>query len=206
MSYQKLIPRLLENKRLIIGLGSGRCGTTSLAHLLNMQDDTDITHEDHVEGIFGLTRDSEVNLALFCLIDMLARDESIVGDIGYHWLKFVPTLMAFQGNKRFICLKRDKEETINSFVNYPIQKTNPMSNSTREEFENYYDQYYLQTDYYGMRYPETFRTFQIDSLNSETGQRDILNFLGFTNHKYDVGVKLNVSEEDNVISYAYGGR
>lgn len=205
MSYKLLIPELLANKRLIIGLGSGRCGTTSLAHLLNIQDDSNITHEDHVEGIFGLTRDSEASLALFCLVDILARNSFTVGDIGYHWLKFIPTLMAFKGDKRFICLKRDKEETINSFVNYPIQKTNPMSNSTRKEFELYYDHYYLKTDYYCTKYPEIFKTFSTDSLNSEDGQRDILNFLGFANHKYDIGVKLNVSEESGVVSYALRG-
>jgi len=198
MSYKLLIPKLLENRRLIIGLGSGRCGTTSLAHLLNIQEDSDVTHEYHVEGIFNLLEDSVHSLALFCLIDILGREAKVVGDVSYYWLRYAKILTSFSGDVRFICLQRDKEATIESFMKSPVQIKSPMSQYTKSDFSRHYDEYYMWVNYYAERHPDKFRLFDIEALNTEEGQRSVLNFAGFSTHSYDIGVKLNSREESGV--------
>lgn len=191
MSYSLLIPKLMENRRLIIGLGSGRCGTNSLTHLLNIQEDSEVTHEHHARGIFEVNVDSPNSVIVLCLIDMLGRENKIIGDVCHFWLRYVRLIDSFRGDKRFICLKRDKESTVRSYLSYPVPENNPIHDLDKEGLEVYYDQYYMKAEYYAERYPDRFKIFNMEALNSEEGQRDMLNFVGYTNHKYDVGVKLN---------------
>ena len=35
----------MNNKKVILGIGTGRCGTVSLSHLLNKQKDSRFSHE-----------------------------------------------------------------------------------------------------------------------------------------------------------------
>ena len=57
------IPR--KNKTVVIGIGSGRCGTLSLANLLNKQPHTRVTHE--VRECRGLEWDDGPSVARRCV-------------------------------------------------------------------------------------------------------------------------------------------
>jgi len=158
---------------------------------LNIQEDSNVTHEYHATGVFMINEYSPHSVILFCLIDTLARESKIVGDISHFWLKYINIIEAFEGDKRFICLKRDKEKTIQSYLKYDVPDDNPLFKATYDELSVYYDDYYVQCEYHQKKNPKNFRIFDVEALNSEEGQRDILNFLGYENHIYEVGIKLN---------------
>ncbi|MEM7044980.1 MAG: hypothetical protein AAF543_19405, partial [Pseudomonadota bacterium] len=126
---------------IVIGLGSGRSGTASLAHLLNSQEDAICFHEmnpscvrfhgtlkpilntlDEFQSILDgndpsmLTVDlgREINVATY---ESLCRKKNVrlIGDIAFYYLSYVEMMIEHQKNVRFICLKREKHKTVESW-------------------------------------------------------------------------------------------
>lgn len=106
------------DKQFLIGLGPGRCGTTSLAKLLDLQLDTSISHEafNSSKLDFDLSykyRPTNLEKAIQILSGW---PEPIVGDVAYYWLNHVtPVLEDYNANTKFICLTRNKEDVVESF-------------------------------------------------------------------------------------------
>ncbi len=129
-------------KRIIIGLGSGRSGTASLAHLINRQPNAICFHELNPSSVrFAGTLKPIVNTVeefsailnggdpSLLTVDMTRRPSvetyeelqkiksvKFIGDIGHYYLRYVENLMALQLPISFVCLKRDKEETVQSWM------------------------------------------------------------------------------------------
>jgi hypothetical protein len=102
-------------KKLIIGLGTGRCGTTSLTKFLCLQQSAFVTHE-HKASRIGWYR-SYVGVKTF-IEETLRYPYNIVGDVAFFLLPYVEYIIKEFEDKAelyFICLKRNKVETINSF-------------------------------------------------------------------------------------------
>lgn len=126
---------------IIIGLGTGRCGTQSLAHLLNLQKNAIVTHEKNPDDItwkgsqdiilsnlkeFELTLQtgkSELSIShLPGNKDAIKKIENIthieiVGDVGFYYLKYVDIILQHNPSVKFICLQRDEEDTVQSYIN-----------------------------------------------------------------------------------------
>lgn len=126
---------------IVFGLGTGRCGTTSLASLLNGQPETVCFHElnpscmawSGAEATIGsLMRDFK---AIFggeqpeVTADLVAPNRtaplerarslpkiSAIGDIGSYYLPYVPFMLDRWPDLRFPCLRRDRPEVIASFA------------------------------------------------------------------------------------------
>lgn len=195
-------------RKLIFGLGSGRCGTLSLSNLLNSQVNAEFTHERYPVQ-WGV---DEKQITIYA-IDIIYRNAMFVGDVGCSWLNQTPILIANMKYIKFVCLKRNKEDTIKSFKNRSYSKNflvDPKSEhydeSIQKRFElrlnegniafprydlskadaldKYYDDYYERAENFQAIYPTNFKIFPIEDLNTEAGQRDILLFCGFENHIY----------------------
>jgi hypothetical protein len=127
---------------IVIGLGSGRTGTASLAKLLGAQPEAFCFHEmnpscvrysgtprpiintiDEFQAIIdggdpaALTVDLSRKVAADAY-DRLCRMPRVrlIGDIAYYYLNYVEAIAAHNANVRFICLKRDREETVDSWM------------------------------------------------------------------------------------------
>ncbi|MDA8052239.1 MAG: sulfotransferase [Rhodospirillales bacterium] len=127
---------------IVIGLGSGRSGTASLAKLLNAQRDALCFHEmnpsavrfsgtprpflntiDEFQKILDggdpamLTVDLSRGVAAKAY-DQLCRMQRVrmIGDIAFYYLTYVERLTRHNPNIRFVCLRRDREETIQSWM------------------------------------------------------------------------------------------
>jgi len=98
----------------VIGIGTGRSGTTSLAALLDGCDGAHVTHEaapclpwdvgpKHIGRALGFLE---------------ARTEAaVVGDVGYYWLPYVMTVWRqLAPQVRFIALLREPEAWHKSFA------------------------------------------------------------------------------------------
>ena len=125
---------------IIIGLGSGRCGTRSLASLLNAQADTVCFHEvnpscmawtgtertvlsmleEFRAVLAGGPRQITVDLATRRRAEPLPRLRSLevvraIGDVASYYLPYAP-MLAGMPDVRMPVLRRDKDATIASFI------------------------------------------------------------------------------------------
>ncbi len=122
-------------------MGSGRCGTLSLAALLNAQSNACCFHEanpscmawEGTEGtICSLLRDFEAiqsGDARCVTVDHVTANRRkplerlkslaavhLIGDVASYYLPYVDFILEHQPDARFVCLKRDRQQTIDSFV------------------------------------------------------------------------------------------
>lgn len=102
----------VNNNQLIIGLGSGRCGTSSLSLLLNEQNNCVSSHES-LEDNYTWGQN-------FCTINNIIKQRFInnkfVVEVASYLLPNVDEFIEFYPNVKFIILKRDMIDTIESFM------------------------------------------------------------------------------------------
>lgn len=128
---------------IIIGLGSGRSGTASLARLLNSQHGATCFHElnpscvrftgtiQPVLNTVGefqkildggdpsrLTADLSRSVSAEAYDTLCgSTDITMLGDIAHYYLRYVEPIAAQNPNVRFVCLKRDRQVTVQSWLN-----------------------------------------------------------------------------------------
>ncbi len=127
---------------IVIGLGSGRSGTASLAHLLNSQQDGLCFHEMNPSSlrwsgtphpILTSIKDFEAILAggdpsrvtvdlgrkiaaeAYARLSAMPRVR-LIGDIAFYYLEYVEDILAASSQVRFVCLKRDQAQTVDSWL------------------------------------------------------------------------------------------
>ena len=242
---------------IVVGLGTGRSGTTSLAHLLGKQPETLIFHEMNpsvmrFDGtpapVLNSIREFEAILAggdpsaltvdlgrppSASSYDALCKmpKVSLIGDIAFYYLNYVDDIAAASNNVRFVCLKRDRSATIKSWqkkarinrwrskwladkLSSILQRTpfhtsknfwmdhdgskwllDPVWDKCFPSFEadtmeeaigKYYDFYYDEAEKYQLKYPDIFRMFPIEDLNTEEGKNCIMDFCGFAQKSRDL--------------------
>lgn len=127
---------------IVIGLGTGRSGTASLANLLLKQTDAHCFHEmnptcvrffgtprpilngiDEYQAILDGGDPSKLIVDLSRQVVMEAYDKlcktdnvKLIGDIAFYYLSYVEAIAERNPNVRFVCLKRDKEKTVRSWL------------------------------------------------------------------------------------------
>ncbi len=101
------------NKQWIFGLGTGRCGSMSLANLLSFQKDCLISHE--LGGRPMLSWDGNGDLSKF-LKTINSRRDRVIGDVSFYLLPYANKLLGNLTDVKFIILKRDKKATIDSYL------------------------------------------------------------------------------------------
>ena len=160
--------------KMVFGIGSGRCGTHSLQKLLNIQNETKITHELGDKPIMTWG----VNIFEYRLqIEKIKkRKESIKGDVGFYWLPYVELLISKEDAK-IVVLKRDKSETVSSFYKKTISRNhwqehdgkkyrycrwdhcfpNMLANTKKEAIEMYWEYYYEEVSKLLKKYPQNLK-------------------------------------------------
>jgi len=105
----------------IIGCGTGRCGTKSLAKLLDSQDGWTCTHEKLPRLPWKIDR-------------ILARDRvryfnnhEKFGDVAFYYLPYIEMMFEEIDDLKVICLERDEEEVVNSYI-VKMSNTDPPRN------------------------------------------------------------------------------
>ena len=177
----------------ILGLGTGRCGTASLARLLAQQG-LDCVHEREPT----LSWENEPDAS---------RHISQPGscDVALQYLPHVECLMGQFDDLRCVCLKRDREKTIASFARIrPLcshwfstkpDQTNVNDRSFpkydlpfEESVGRYWDDYYAKAESLEC---ERFRVYPTETLNDPSGVRELLTFLGIPEPVVVVGIHIN---------------
>ena len=179
--------------KLVIGLGTGRCGTMTLAHLLNHQLGADVEHERNGsiawQGAFAKLAES--------FDQLIASGSPLVGDVAFYYLPYVEHILSRFPTARFVCLERDRDETVNSYLKKTSGRNHWMQHDGRQWRTDIWDQSYPKYEARSKRdalicyweayatesrrlesfYPNSFRLFPTDTLNSDAGQDSVLAFL-----------------------------
>lgn len=102
-------------KKFVFGLGTGRCGTKSLAYLLDQQSDVSMSHE--LAPKLPYVHDKEFEkVATEKFVKIKQAQGQIVGDVSLYNLWWYKHIQSVLGPKvKFICIVREKEAVIRSF-------------------------------------------------------------------------------------------
>jgi hypothetical protein len=127
---------------IVFGLGSGRTGTASLSHLIGSQQGAICFHELNPTGVvfdgnpqpllntvhefqaileggdkrlLALDYSRPASVAKYSEL-LAAGKVSILGDIAFYYLRYVDDILAVNRNVRFVCIKRDRDETVESWL------------------------------------------------------------------------------------------
>jgi len=189
---------------IILGMGSGRCGTQSLAQVLNQQPGVQVSHEE--PPLLPRRREpgERVIRERFARWRRM-RNGRVLGDVASFYLPYVEDAIAVEPSVRVVCLKRPREEVIKSFCNW-LDRVHPLpinhwaenpapgwyhhpvwsrvfpqyETQDREEgIGRFWDDYYDTVSDLVGRYPEHVRVFDTHrALNTEEGLRELLSFAG----------------------------
>jgi len=212
---------------IVIGMGSGRSGTKSLAKLLDEQDNAKVTHEygeplhwDLNQLHWQLWEDRLDEWERENLLDKgyFREEEKIKGDVASWYLPYIEAIargsdkshLEYINSEEYwayylkvIVLKRDKDETIESFDEWTGQgnrwqekggdwpeydhafPTYPDELSKREAIGQYWEDYY-ETCEWLEDVTDFVKIFDIDVLNSKEGQQKIFDFLGIDGEYVEV--------------------
>ena len=209
---------------IVLGIGTGRCGTQSLMTFLNLQK-VNTFHESILlpwafdpvslnSLLVKLSKTStidypnvgEVNFSLLNYIEPLLKSIKIENiELGSEQKYFFPTNTAV----RVVCLRRDKAETIKSWMNNH-KNFNFWSSADHECFTQglylkndllgnsfpkydlgkeaaltrFWDDYYLKATQLELIYPDFFKIFDMSEFFSDTSvQKILLDFLGIPVNK-----------------------
>lgn len=108
------IPQRVQPGQLVIGLGPGRCGSTSLAAMLGTAADSICTHETP-PLIFWNPEPEQVDFHLR-RFRILASHFALVADVSHWWLNTTGRVLEEFPGAKFIGLIRDPDECAMSFM------------------------------------------------------------------------------------------
>ena len=196
-------------KKIIFGLGTGRCGTMSLANLLNLQENSVFTHE--LGGLPWLPWKKDNGRFEAFSSRIVNRNSDFVGDVSFYSLPYWREIESLGFETKFIILKRNKKDTVKSYMNktngenpfmdhdgtiwrhYEWDKCYPKMKACfkEEAVALYYDYYYDLCE----QIPQD-KCFWINTedLNQEDNCKQVLKWCGFKNPKFII-FKKNESKD-----------
>ena len=186
----------MQNDQLIIGLGTGRCGTVSLSVLLNQQNDCIASHELLGADTWGQNFD-----IINSKIKRRFNNSTFVADVASYNLPYVEKFIESHTSVKFIILKSDKNDTVESFMHKTVNKNHWQTHDGRKYIHDPWDnahpkfnaknkQHALEL-YWDMYYDSCNkisrdRCFHINTidLNNESTCIEMLKWCGFTKPCY----------------------
>jgi len=135
-------------KPIIIGLGTGRCGTRSMAKFLTKHG-IDATHEK-----YRLNWNPEKQKNIEGILDRFKPD------VAYYWLPYVEKVIEKYPDAKFICFKRDRNLVIKSYLR-DIIPVNPIVQMLIKSVS-------YKVKEYTFKYSETVTQEDLDNMDAAT--------------------------------------
>lgn len=185
--------------KMIVGCGTGRCGTWTLSRIFAIQPNVAGKHE----GV-PLPWERDDNIFFNHMVGLWVNiDAPVIASVSWAWINYIGTIMGTLKDPKCVCLKRDRDEVVESFLAHsPFSNhwTDPESlhwnhnkdvHTTqayqwpkydlpkKEAIGAYWDEYYSHAEYLQSRYPDNFKIYSMHgALNTEFWQRHMLSFAG----------------------------
>ncbi len=191
--------------RIVIGMGTGRSGSASLTRILRKQKSSCFAHE--YPPRMGWVKQPQRLEMHFRRFGILRRYNAFVGDVAHWWLPHVENILELHDDVRFVAMQRDKEMTIQSFLNIKWFKGLDVPGAVNHWVDHdgtffaenawddaypkydasdlptalgmYWDEYYATCEELQKRHPESFKIFMTEDLGDQKYQSRILQFCGF---------------------------
>ena len=204
-------------KKLIISIGTGRCGSVSLSKFLSSQKSTNFLHEGRLEShdIRKLIKWENDDKSLFDWIDFLLKlDENrFIGDTGMYFLPYVEKIINKFPEVRIIAMERKKSEVVNSYLKKTIGRNHWLNHNgdvweidakwdpcfpkyniidKQKALEKYWEEYKLETSKLIKKYPKNVKKWTVESFNTTDGKNEILDFIN-----YDLEREINKNFKHN---------
>jgi hypothetical protein len=187
------------NRRYIFGLGTGRCGSMTLANLLTLQDDCIVSHE--IGGYPHLSWIPNSESLQKYLNKISVRKNKVIGDVAFYTLPYAKFILERYPDTKFVVLQRDREETINSYMKKTEGRNHWMphngtqwsldvwdkcypkfhAETKKEALGKYYDLYYTSC---GEIPKDSIYWLKTAELNDESKCLDMLSWCGFERPRY----------------------
>ena len=202
-----------SDPKLIIGIGTGRCGSSSLSQLLKEQNaNTFFSHEHPIRLTWGKSDQRlEWHLQRF---NLLSKHFDFFGDVSHWWLPHCERLLSLYPSCKIVALQRTKSETIQSFVN--IKKTkhgtiNHWSSNDMNRIPNiwdecypgyeitdieecltrYWEDYYTEVQALQEKFSDSVHIVSTEQFTDPEIQRQLLEFCGFNEVRINCDIHLN---------------
>jgi len=196
-------------KKLIISIGTGRCGSVSLSKFLSAQRSVQMLHEGRLDShklrkLIKWNNDEEELLSWLNFLLKQENNNEYTGDTGMYFLPYIDLIIKKHPNVRVIVMVRDKKEVVKSYLKKTEGRNHwfkhdgekwdfddkwdpcyPKYNieNKEEALEKYWDEYLQETNNLSKKYPENIKIWTIQDLNSEDGKNNILDFLNYKNQR-----------------------
>jgi hypothetical protein len=198
------------DQRIVLGMGTGRCGMHALAQFLSQQPDFDVTHEEW--PLLSWTSKVAADLIRERFLRIRRkRTARVIGDVAPFYLPYVEEALRLEPNLRVICLQRPREEVVCSFgdwldkvqplpTNHWAQETapgwyhDPVTTRTFPQYDlqdraagiaRYWDEYSARSSDLATRHPQNVRIVDMaPALNTPEGQREVLRFVGIPDDQH----------------------
>lgn len=229
--YTSLLYGVNRKPVMIIGLGTGRCGTNSLSTFLNLQPRTKVTHESGFEGREQFkwvlkSEGSKEDLRHYFEKLILPRYKNnylIAGDIALYLLNYIDWIFELykdQFDIKIICLRRNRQATVESFVKYTDLTNvhrwadhdgsqwqeldewdacfpNFKAKTKKEAVEMYWDWYYERAEKLKEKYFDQFMFLELETFSTRETQEKLLDFIEFPKNlrKYQNDPKYNTLKQ-----------
>jgi len=198
---------------LVLGIGTGRCGSTTLTRLLSLQPGAYISHE-HAPLLPWKPCPQRYHFHRERFIALL-KMRQYAGDVAHWWLPYLESIFQDFPDTRVICLKRDQQETVRSFElikGEGLAGVNHWSAHDGKQWRRnlwdqcypdydvksrklalmlYWDEYYAIVPEMQKERPGQIRVFDPIQMDSESGQKEILDFCGFQDPVTSTELRLN---------------
>lgn len=204
----------VKEKNLIIGCGTGRCGTVSLSDLLRRQG-INSSHEHML-----MPWDVDMDKFNQNLNSIMKRHEGVVADTAFYYLPYLEIILNRIKNVKIVILKRDMEGTVASFEHrttlrkninknhwvkgdeyfassiwFPCFPTYDDMTSKTEAIQRYWTEYYEKAGELVKKYPDRVKIFGFRyTLNTEKGQIELAKFLQIPKFVIHLDICMNKSK------------
>jgi hypothetical protein len=109
--------------QVVIGLGTGRCGTLSLSLLLNRQPNAKVRHEPEIDQDF-FRWDADLDLRRTCVARhyevLRGWHRPLVGAVHYAYLPYAEEYIAQDPTVKLVVLERPREEVVRSWLRFTV--------------------------------------------------------------------------------------
>ncbi len=210
------------DQRIVLGIGTGRCGTNALAHFLNQQPEFDVTHEQWPLLPWTSRFAADLIRERFARIRR-QRTARVIGDVASFYLPYLDEALKLERDLRVICLKRPRDDVVRSFGDW-LDKVHPLpTNHWAQQpapgwyhepvytrmfpqydlqdraagIARYWDEYYARAADLAARHPQNFRIVDMaTALNTPEGQREILRFVGIPDDRHVLAENTRSNQSD----------
>ena len=199
----------------VIGYGMGRCGTQSLAHLLNSQPDSKFSHE--MDGCHWFPALCDYP-GVVERLKLRAEKHAFVGDVGYSWVQQIPRIIEDFPDVKFIHTWRDKEETIESFWNVSQDRIEAIQTPTawasdslwfgvypflgfpptKDQIASRYDIFHKIAEMIMYRFSQRVYTIKVENLSKPDSIAKLLDYVGIpSSNQVTNGVRANQGRQSS---------